>query len=57
MSFPPSAGRCILSFRASSVQPKAPVQYICKIGNVLSPSLQMCKLKTSFESTEILKVF
>jgi hypothetical protein len=40
----------------SSVQPKAPVKYICKIGNLLGPSLQMCKLKTSFECTEILTV-
>jgi hypothetical protein len=56
MAFPPSAGRCILSFRVSSVQRKAPVQYIFKKGNVLSPSLQVCNLKTNFDSTEILTV-
>ena len=35
---------------------KEPVCYIFKKRNVLGPSLQICKLKTSFESTEILKV-
>ena len=35
---------------------KEAVRYIFKKGSVLGPSLQMCKLKTCFESTEILKV-